>query len=222
MEMTRRSVAAKPADEAPTARRRRKDARPAELIEAGLQEFATHGFAATRLEDVARRAGVAKGTIYLYFADKEALFIAAARSRVLPILDGMAEAVDAYPGTTRDLLRAIFETMHRHMVGSDLRVLLRIIIGEGQRFPALTEFYYRETIAKARALIERVIARGIARGEVRPNAAAHLPLVLVAPAVMATVWRLVFEPYAPIAAEDFLAAHCDLVFEGLLYGDERS
>lgn len=203
-------------DAFPRVRRRRKEARPAELIEAGLKEFAQNGFAGTRLEDVARRAGVAKGTIYLYFADKEALFVAAARSRVLPILDGITAAIDVYPGTTRDLLRTIFETMHKQMVGSDLKVLLRIIIGEGERFPGLTEFYYRETVAKGRELLGRVIERGIARGEVRPNAAARLPIVLVAPAIMAAIWRLAFEPHAPIAAEDFLAAHCDLVFEGIL------
>src|SRR5829696_939623 len=103
--------------------RRRKEARPVELIEAGLQEFATHGFAAARLDDVARRAGVVKGTIYRYFPDKEALFLAAVRSRITPVFDEISGFVDAFPGSTRDLLTLILETIHRQLVNSDLRVL---------------------------------------------------------------------------------------------------
>jgi len=199
-----------------TPRRRRKEARPAELIAAGLQEFAVHGFAATRLDDVARRAGVVKGTIYRYFPDKEALFLAAVRSRVTPVFDEIAGFVDAFPGTTRDLLKLIFEIIHRQLVGSDLRVLVRIIIAEGERFPALTELYYRETVSKGRALLERIVARGIARGEVREGAAARLPIVIIAPAIMAAIWRMTFDRHAPISGEAFLAAHMDLVFNGLL------
>jgi AcrR family transcriptional regulator len=197
-------------------RRRRKEARPVELVEAGLQEFAIHGFAAARLDDVARRAGVVKGTIYRYFPDKEALFLAAVRSRITPVFDEISGFVDAFPGSTRDLLTLILETIHRQLVNSDLRVLVRIIIAEGERFPALTELYYRETVSKGRALLERVVARGIARGEVREGAAADLPIVIVAPAIMAAIWRMTFDRHAPISAEAFLAAHLDLVFNGLL------
>src|SRR5215212_5580817 len=197
-------------------RRRRKEARPAELVQAGLQEFAIHGFAGTRLEDVARRAGVVKGTIYRYFTDKEALFLAAVRTEVAPIFEQMTGFVDAYPGTTRELLTLIFETVHRQLVNSDLRVLVRIIIAEGERFPALTELYYAETVSKGRALLERIVARGIARGEVRPGPAADLPLVLVAPAIMAAIWRMTFDRHAHISADAFLQAHMDLVFNGLL------
>jgi AcrR family transcriptional regulator len=203
----------------PRPRRRRKEARPAELVKAGLEEFAVNGFAATRLDDVAHRAGVAKGTIYRYFADKEALFLAAVRTEVAPVFEQIGGFVDVYPGTTRDLLKLMFETIHRQLVNSDLRVLVRIIIAEGERFPALTELYYTETISKGRALLEQVVARGIARGEVRQGAAANLPLVLVAPALMAAIWRMTFDRYAPISSEAFLDAHIDMVFNGLLTPD---
>ncbi|HEV2559237.1 MAG TPA: TetR/AcrR family transcriptional regulator [Microvirga sp.] len=202
-------------------RQRRKEARPGELVRAGLAEFAAKGFAGTRLEDVARRAGVAKGTIYRYFTDKEALFLAAVRTEVAPVFDQITGFVNAYPGTTRDLLRLIFETIHRQLVASDLRVLIRIVIAEGERFPALTELYYAETVSKGRALLERIIERGIARGEVRAGAAADLPLVLVAPAIMAAIWRMTFDRYAPVSAEAFLEAHIDLVFNGLLTPEGR-
>jgi AcrR family transcriptional regulator len=200
----------------PRPRRRRKEARPAELVRAGLEEFAVNGFAGTRLDDVARRAGVAKGTIYRYFPDKEALFLAAVRTEVAPVFEQIIGFVDVYPGTTRDLLKLMFETLHRQMVNSDLPVLIRIIIAEGERFPALTELYYTETISKGRALLEQIVARGIARGEVRQGAAANLPLVLVAPALMAAIWRMTFDRYAHISSEAFLNAHIDIVFNGLL------
>jgi AcrR family transcriptional regulator len=205
-------------DTAPTqpARKRRKDARPAELIEAGLAEFAQKGFAGARLEDVASRAGVVKGTIYRYFADKEALFLAAVQSRATPILGQIDGFVDAFPGTTRELLGFMLRTIYAQLVESDLKVLLRIIIAEGVNFPALTALYHREMISRGEALLSRIVARGIARGEVKPNAAASLPLIIMAPAVMAAIWKMTFEPHEPIATERFLAAHLALLDEGLL------
>jgi AcrR family transcriptional regulator len=197
-------------------RQRRKEARPAELIEAGLQEFALKGFAATKMEDVARRAGVAKGTIYRYFDDKEALFLAAMRLRVAPLFDQIAAFVDAFPGTTRDLLTLVFRLAHERMVNSDLRTLMRVVIAEGDNFPALTEHYYAESVAKGRELIGRIVKRGLARGEVRQGAAAELPIVVMAPAIMAAVWRMTFDRHAPISTEAFIQAHLDLVFDGLL------
>ena len=209
--MTSRSSTAETAP-----RRRRKDARPAELVAAGLQEFARNGYAATRLEDVARRAGVAKGTIYRYFTDKEALFLAAVRTEIAPVFENFAGSIDDFPGTTRELLRLLITTVHRQLVGSELRVLMRVIIAEGERFPVLTEHYYAETVSKGRLLLERIVARGIERGEVREGAAADLPLVIMAPAIMAAIWRMTFDRHAPISGEAFLAAHLELVFNGLL------
>jgi AcrR family transcriptional regulator len=202
-------------------RKRRKDARPAELVAAGLQEFALKGFAATRLEDVAKRAGVVKGTIYRYFSDKESLFKAAVQSRSLPVLDRIEGFIDAYPGTTRQLLHQVLRTIYADLVDSDLRILMRIMISEGQNFPEITEFYHREVMAKARAILDRIVARGIARGEVRPSAATDLAMVMMAPAVMATIWRMTFDRHDPIETQRFLAAHLALIDHGLLTAEMR-
>jgi AcrR family transcriptional regulator len=201
--------------EGPRPRRRRKEARPAEIIEAGLLEFAEKGFAAARLEDVAARAGIAKGTIYRYFESKEALFEAALLSRVTPVLDGVEAAVDAFPGSSEDLLRLLITRIHGELVGSDLHVLLRVIIADGSRFPTISEAYYRRILSKGRALLRRIVERGIARGEFRDGAAAELPMVAIAPALMAAVWRMTFERYDSIPPERFLDAHLDLVLNGL-------
>lgn len=198
------------------ARTRRKEARPAELIEAGLAEFAARGFAAARLDDVARRAGVAKGTIYRYFADKEALFLAAVQSRATPVLGEIDAFVDHFPGSTRELLHFLLRTVYARLVDTDLKVLMRVIIAEGHNFPALTEVYHREMISRGQALLARIVARGIARGEIRQGAASELPLIIMAPAIMAAIWRMTFEAHEPIATERFIAAHLELLDRGLL------
>jgi AcrR family transcriptional regulator len=147
----------------PRGRRRRKDARPGELIEAGLLEFAEKGFAAARKEDVATRAGVAKGTIYLYFVNKEALFMAAVRSKILPVVENVQEIVGNFPGNTESLLRVVVRTMYDRLVSTDARVLLRILISEGPRFPALLEFYHTNLIQVSKGLIRKILQRGVER-----------------------------------------------------------
>lgn len=199
-----------------TPRKRRKEARPSEIVEAGFAEFAEKGFHGTRLEDIAARAGVAKGTIYLYFDSKEALFEAAVRSRILPLLDKVNRLLDYYPGSSTFLLRQLIKTMHRNLTRrEDLRTIIRIMIAEGERFPALTEFYYREFVSKMEAVMNKVIQRGIQRGEFRDGAIAELPIIVGAPGIMAAVWMMTFNQHHPIEPEKFLNAHLELVLTAL-------
>lgn len=197
------------------ARRRRKDARPAELLEAGFAEFAEKGFLATRLEDVAARAGVAKGTIYLYYPSKEALFEAAVRSRIVPLLGEVDEVVETYEGSTPDLFRLVLTAVYRKIADSDVRTLMRIMIAEGDKFPSLLTFYHREFLSKAEGMMRRVVERGIARGEFQPSDATGLPIVVMAPAIMAGIWQMTFARVQPIPLEEFMRAHADLALNGL-------
>ncbi len=199
-------------EDRPVRRRvRRKDARPSDLIEAAFTEFAAQGYAGCRLEDVAARAGVSKGTIYRYYKDKEALFTATVRSRLPPIAV-MTELVAGFPGPTRMLVELLLTHAHQVMVDSELPVLLRIIIAEGHRFPALTELYYREGVSKGMALFEQIVARGVSRGEIRADHAPLLPMVMMSPVVMAVVWRLTFEAMESLDRRQTLDAHLDLLF----------
>jgi AcrR family transcriptional regulator len=200
----------------PPERRRRKDARPSELIEAGLQEFAARGFAGTRLEDVARRAGVVKGTIYRYFDDKEALFVAAVRSKLPAFIDPIDGLIDSFQGTTRELLLRVLTVMYAELVDSDIRILMRIVLSEGTQFPELSELYYRESIARVRPFLDKLVARGVARGEVRVDHARLLPMIIAAPALMASIWKMTFDKFEPIDTQDFFDAHTELLFRGLL------
>nr|WP_316651823.1 TetR/AcrR family transcriptional regulator [uncultured Gellertiella sp.] len=199
----------------PPRRQRRKEARPGEIIAAGLEEFASRGFAAARLEDVARRAGIAKGTIYRYFEDKESLFLATVKARIEPALSGIELMSLDFPGSTRDLLCAVFTMMHQRLNRPEVGTLFRILIAEGSQFPALTELYHQQIISRGRDLLARIVERGVARGEIRKGPAADLPVILIAPALMSIIWKILFERHDPIDPKAFLEAHVDLVLNGL-------
>ncbi len=199
----------------PKPRKRRKDERPNEIIAAGLLEFAEKGFAGTRLDDVAARAGIVKGTIYRYFADKEALFEAALQSRVAPVFDILESNLLTFEGSSETLLKTVIPQIYREMFDGDLQILMRIIIAEGGRHPKIGEAYYMRSIAPGRCLIDAIVRRGIARGEFREGPATKLPMILVAPAIMTMVWKMTFDRFDPISVETFLEAHLDLVLAGI-------
>ena len=196
-------------------RKRRKEARPSEIVEAGLREFSEKGFAAARLDDIAARAGIVKGTIYRYFENKEALFREAVRLRILPVLAEAEEMVERYPGPTEALLRGLLQAIYARFVASDTKVLLRIIVAEGQRFPDIPAYYHREMITKGEALLRKIIARGVERGEFRESAVRDYPVVLVAPALAAAIWQMAFAAQSSIDLDRYREAHLDLVLNGL-------
>jgi AcrR family transcriptional regulator len=196
-------------------RRRRKEDRPPEIVRAALAEFAEKGFAATKLDDVARRAGISKGTIYLYFADKDALFEAVVRETIGPVLDRVQHLSEAPPSSMEALVRAIVATVYRELVDTERRQIMRMMIAEAGRFPQLAEFYYRETVARGKAVLAAALARGVASGEFRDGPAARQPEVVLGPAIMAAVWKMLFDRLDPLDVDRFMAAHLDLVLNGL-------
>lgn len=200
---------------APRRRRRRKEARPAELIEAGLAEFAEKGYAATRMEDIAARADVVKGTIYLYFESKEALFKEAIRSRIEPAIADMQGMVDTFPGDTEDLLRLVFGVLYDRLVRGDAREIIRILIAEGPRFPDVVEYYHANTVKFGKGMLTTILKRGVERGEFRPDLPVDQPIAVVAPAIAAAIWRLTFDPHDPLDIEDYAKAHVDIILNGL-------
>jgi AcrR family transcriptional regulator len=200
----------------PKRRRRRKEARPAELIEAGLAEFAEKGFAATRMEDIATRADVVKGTIYLYFDSKEALFKEAIRSRIEPAIANVQGTIESYPGDTESLLREVFRTLYDKLVEGEARIILRIMIAEGPRIPEIVEFYHRDTVRIAKGMLTTILKRGIERGEFRSDLPVDQPLIVIGPALAAAVWRMTFDPFDPLDIDAYSAAHADILLKGLL------
>ncbi|HYW16645.1 MAG TPA: TetR/AcrR family transcriptional regulator [Allosphingosinicella sp.] len=197
-------------------RRRRKDARPSELVEAARLTFLDKGFAATRVEDIARRAEVSKGTVYLYFPSKEALFEAVVRINVVPIIERMIRVIEADQATPAiDQLKLIGRTMYREMVGTDRKRLLHMVIAEGQHFPWLTEFYHREILSRGMELIRIVLRRGEEKGELRLDGVDEFPQILMAPTIVAAIFSNLFSAYEPIDIDRFADAHIALMERGL-------
>lgn len=197
-------------------RRRRKEARPGEIIDAGLKEFSQNGLAATRLEDVAKRAGIAKGTIYRYFDSKEDLFVAAIRSRIVHSMNDVHIAIDHFEGPTDELLRMVLGKIYSEFIGTDTSALMRILISEGNRFPNLVKLYHAEAISKGMSILTRIVERGVSRGEFRDGPAIAEPRILIAPAIMAALWHSTFQVHDPLPIERFIEAHIDTLLYGLM------
>ncbi len=203
-------------------RQRRKQARPAEIVAAALKEFAEKGFAAARLEDVAASAGISKGTIYLYYPTKEALFEAVVHEMITPILDRAEIAQSDLGVTCEQLLRIVLETLYRQLIATERRQILRMLIAEAPRFPDLVAFYHREAVTRGRLLLRTIVDRGVATGEFRQGPASRSPEVILGPAIMLAVWKMLFESLDPLNLEQFLDAHLDLVLHGLLTSDRTT
>ena len=189
---------------------RRTERREA-ILAAALEEFSARGFAATRLDDVARRAGVAKGTIYLYFRDKESLFQELVRTMLSPLV-GAIEAAPKADIPVRAVAEAFVDLFVREIYGTRRKDVIRLIITEGTRFPKLAEFYYREVIARVLPAMRALLTRAVERGELRHDALARFPQLLVAPGLVAIVWNGLFGRFAPLDVRELMRAHLDLLF----------
>lgn len=201
----------------PCPRRRRKAERPAEILTAALAEFSEKGFAATRLEDVAARAGITKGTIYVYFPSKEELFVATLKERSQPVMDHLLTLSDDPARSALDILRRhlafVAESMVEDSVGRDV---FRILLAEGHRFPAVVRRWNEEVMEPAMEVISAVLRRGVERGEFRAGAADTFPQLVMAPIIMCNAWPVVAGPDAPLDVRRFVGGALDLFAFGLL------
>lgn len=197
---------------------RRKDARPQELLAAAIDLFVERGFASTRLEDVARRAGVSKGTLYLYFENKEELFKAVVRTTIVPVIgaaeSSVAESDGHSAGLLRDMLTGWWERIGAHKVSG----IIKLLTAESANFPELARFYQEEVINRRTRMIASLLERGIARGEFRPIDVAQMTQVLIAPMLMLVTWKHSVGPCDRSALEPqaFLEAFLDMALHGLL------
>ena len=189
----------------------RRNERRAAILSAALDEFAARGFEATRLDDVARRAGVAKGTIYLYFRDKQSLFQELVRTMLSPLVGAIA-AAPLRDLPIRAVVEMIFDTFVNEIYATRRKDVIRLILAEGPRFPKLAEFYYREVIGRVLPVIRARLMLAVERGELAHDALARFPQLLVAPALMAIVWRSLFERFQPLDVRELMRAHVDLLF----------
>jgi AcrR family transcriptional regulator len=206
---SRRVKAAKPSPR----RREQREHRQKEILAAAFEVFAAHGFEATRIDDVARQAGIAKGTIYLYFRDKEQLFRAVVRSLLQKRFDSIA---GGFKGTAEQLLRELLSRMYSQVVRNDkVRSIVRLLIAEGGRFPQLVEIYHREIIAPGMKAVRQALLQGIASGEFRKTPAVKFPQLLAAPGVLAIVWRLLHGERHRLDLDAYSKAHLEFGLDSL-------
>jgi AcrR family transcriptional regulator len=196
---------------------RRKDARPQELLAAALDLFVERGYAAARLDDVAARAGVSKGTLYLYFENKEELFKAVVRENLVSALAEAEDYIERSTGSSRDLLRAFILNWWDRVGQTKLSGISKLMMAESGNFPDVARFYHEEVISRCNALIVGILERGIARGEFRAVDTVNANLVIVAPLVMLMMWKHSFHScrLEPISAKDYLDCYLDLLINGL-------
>ncbi len=194
---------------------RRKDERPGEILRAALEVFSINGYAGTRLDDVAERAGISKGTIYLYFNSKEELFHEMVRHWILPQLEKIEQIGKQPAGSAEDILREQLKVIYEDVVSTNASCIPKLIISEGTRFPELAEFYYQEIIIRAHESMHEIVKRGVAAGEFRPCALNWQLQAILSPALTAAIWKTVFDRFSPLDLKAYFQTHVDLLLHGL-------
>ena len=196
----------------PPNRAAKSEARRQAIVEAALAEFCARGFAATRIEDVAARAGVAKGTIYLHFDDKAALFREIVSTMLVPLVAVLEAPPPDIP--LREALAGFFDLFVQEIYSTERRNVLRLVMTEGPRFPELAEFYYRSVVARAIAAMRALLRRAHERRELADDTLIRFPQLIVAPALMAIMWSGLFDRFAPLDVRAMLEAHLALLLDG--------
>jgi TetR/AcrR family transcriptional regulator len=201
-------------------RERRKDARPGELLTAALELFVEKGFAATRAEEVAKRAGVSKGTLFLYFSSKEELFKAVVRENISGRFDAWNAEFDSFQGNTSELLRYSVNAWWQQIGSTKASGITKLMMSEAGNFPELAAFYHHEVIQPGTELIQRVLHRGVERGEFRPIDPQYSVYTVLAPMLFLAMWKHSMGNCSadgmPIDPEKYIAVQVDTILSGLL------
>jgi AcrR family transcriptional regulator len=184
--------------------RRDPEARRQAILDAAVGVFVAQGFAAAKLDDVAEKAGVAKGTIYLHFKDKQDLFEQMVRAAVAPVIERL-EAVAKLPDLPAEVvLKGLYEVFRNEVLGTPRKNLLRLVITEGPRFPAIGEFYHREVVSRGLQLMGGVLKRAAEKGELADDGIARFPQLVVAPLILAVVWDGLLGAVEPLDVQGLL------------------
>jgi AcrR family transcriptional regulator len=198
---------------------RRKEDRPGELADAALELFVEKGFAATRLEDVAARAGVSKGTLYLYFDSKEALFKAVIQQAVIPAVAQGEQTIEQFEGSSADLLRKLVFGWWQLFGSTPVGGIPKLMISEARNFPEIAQYYHDNVIVRGKGLFTKTLERGIASGEFRPIDVEYAVHVLIAPLLLKALWRHSFAACGcgprELDPERYFQTCVDLVVNGL-------
>lgn len=191
---------------------RRKEDRPQEITDAAFQVFAEKGYAPARVEEVAKRAGVSKGLLYLYFRTKEELFKAVIRSFVIRRVDALLVAVENTELSSEAFIRGPLVEFMKQLPGSPVAVVIRLLIAEGRRHPDLLDFYWDNVVSKGMRAMSRIVERGVERGEFRDSAVSELPQLLIAPVMVSVIWKTLFEKHR-LDTDRLIETHIEMLLD---------
>ena len=194
---------------------RRKEDRPAEITQAALAAFAENGYAATRVDEVAKRAGVSKGLLYLYFKTKEDLFKAVIRSFLSPRIDALISNIEETELSAEEFVRGPFLEFATSLPKSPAKILVRLMIAEGPKHPDLIAWYWDNVVSGAIDELRTLIKRGVDNGEFRKSALDEFPQLLITPIFFSMVWTLLFQPHTDLDTDRFIEAHVEMVLDSV-------
>jgi len=207
-------------------RERRKEARPGELLEAALDLFVEKGFAATKVDEVAARAGVSKGTLFLYFPSKEELFKAVVRESIVGRFGEWSKEMEQFQGSTADMLRYAYVSWWDNIGSTRASGITKLMLSEAGNFPEIAEFYQREVIEPGQQLIRKVLQRGVERGEFRPLDLDYAVFAVLSPMIFLMLWKHSISACVPqgmaFSPQAYLTSQVDSLLYGLLQRPETT
>ena len=187
-----------------------------DIVRAALDLFGEHGVEATRMIDIANRAGIGKGTLYLHFPTKDALFEGVIGNTLLPAVAHVAQTTDSATGSAFEQLRTQLKLMSERLSVGDMNTALRLIVTEGLKYPTVRSFYFKEVVGRGAQMIKKTIERGVETGEFTSQAAECHPIVFAGPTFMTAIWTMLFDEIEPVQREAILDAQFKLLTSGLL------
>jgi AcrR family transcriptional regulator len=199
---------------------RRKEDRPQEITAAAFEVFAEKGYARARVQEVAARAGVSKGLLYLYFETKQALFKAVIRSVVIRRIDALLAAVETTELSSEAFMRGPLADFMKTVPGSPVAVVIRLLIAEGQRHPDLVDYYWDNVVAKGLAALTSIVERGVERGEFRDTDVTRLPQLVLAPVMVSVIWRILFAKHE-LDTDRLIETQIDVLLAYIKAGTEQ-
>ena len=196
---------------------RRKEERPAEILQAALKSFTAKGYASTKLDDVAKQAGLSKGTLYLYFESKEVLFKAVVREFVVPQIAKAEEQAENYSGSMKDLINLLVEQWKANVLENELSGMTKLIMAEASNFPELAKFYLTNVIQRTRNFVSRLIKIGIEKDEFKQCDADLAARAFLTPMVFSAIWQHSLAPFdEKYDVNEYLNFHMDIFLHGIL------
>jgi len=201
---------------------RRKEDRPAEITAAAIEVFAEKGYDGTRVDDVARRAGISKGLFYLYFKTKEELFKAVIKSFIAPKINALKSEVESSDLSAEEFLRGPFLDFAKQIPKSPVKVLVRLMVAEGPKHPDLTAYYWDNVVSQGLAALGLVIEKGVRDGEFRHSALDEYPHLLLSPVMFSVIWSIVFQSTQVLDTDKMLDAHIDIILSAIKLDDGKA